>query len=156
MGQKVNPHGMRVGIIKDWDSRWYADKNGFADNLVEDHKIRVYLKKRLYAAGISKAMKAAIDETDRRRKIQSDYNEAHGITPESVKKSVRSVIEATKVAEKEMEFYKGKAPSELTRKELQDYVRKLEKEMKQAAKDLQFERAAQLRDQIFEYRVRLN
>ena len=54
MGQKVNPHGMRVGIIKDWDSRWYADKNGFADNLVEDHKIRVYLKKRLYAAGISK------------------------------------------------------------------------------------------------------
>ena len=55
-----------------------------------------------------------------------------------------------------MEFYKGKAPSELTRKELQDYVRKLEKEMKQAAKDLQFERAAQLRDQIFEYKVRLN
>ncbi|MBR3183158.1 MAG: UvrB/UvrC motif-containing protein, partial [Firmicutes bacterium] len=110
----------------------------------------------MYADGISKAMKAAIDETDRRRKIQSDYNEAHGITPESVKKSVRSVIEATKVAEKEMEFYKGKAPSELTRKELQDYVRKLEKEMKQAAKDLQFERAAQLRDQIFEYKVRLN
>jgi excinuclease ABC subunit B len=109
----------------------------------------------MYADGISKAMKAAIDETDRRRKIQSDYNEAHGITPESVKKSVRSVIEATKVAEKEMEFYKGKSPQELTKKELQDYVRKLEKEMKQAAKDLQFERAAQLRDQIFEYKVRL-
>lgn len=110
----------------------------------------------MYADGISKAMKAAIDETDRRRKIQSDYNEAHGITPESVKKSVRSVIEATKAAEKATEFYKGKAPSELTRKELQDYVKKLEKEMKQAAKDLQFERAAQLRDQIFEYKVRLN
>ena len=53
MGQKVNPHGMRVGIIKDWDSRWYAEKE-FADNLVEDHKIRVFVKKKLYAAGISK------------------------------------------------------------------------------------------------------
>ena len=53
MGQKVNPHGMRVGIIKDWDSRWYAEKD-FADNLVEDHKIRTFVKKKLYAAGISK------------------------------------------------------------------------------------------------------
>ncbi|MDE6024738.1 MAG: 30S ribosomal protein S3 [Lachnospiraceae bacterium] len=56
MGQKVNPHGLRVGIIKDWDSKWYADtKNGeFATNLVEDYKIREYLKKELYAANISK------------------------------------------------------------------------------------------------------
>ena len=53
MGQKVNPHGMRVGIIKDWDSRWYAEKD-FADYLVEDHKIRTFVKKKLYAAGISK------------------------------------------------------------------------------------------------------
>ena len=53
MGQKVNPHGMRVGVIKVWDSRWYAEKD-FADNLVEDHKIRTFVKKRLYAAGISK------------------------------------------------------------------------------------------------------
>ena len=53
MGQKVNPHGMRVGVIKDWDSRWYAEKD-FADNLVEDHKIRTFIKKRLYSAGISK------------------------------------------------------------------------------------------------------
>lgn len=53
MGQKVNPHGLRVGIIKDWDSRWYADKE-FADNLVEDYEIREFLKKKLYAAGISK------------------------------------------------------------------------------------------------------
>jgi len=53
MGQKVNPHGMRVGIIKDWDSKWYAEKD-FADNLLEDHKIRTFVKKRLYAAGISK------------------------------------------------------------------------------------------------------
>ena len=53
MGQKVNPHGLRVGIIKDWDSRWYAEKD-FADFLVEDHEIREFLKKKLYSAGISK------------------------------------------------------------------------------------------------------
>ena len=53
MGQKVNPHGLRVGVIKDWDSKWYADKE-FADYLVEDHKIRTFLKKKLYAAGVSK------------------------------------------------------------------------------------------------------
>ena len=54
MGQKVNPHGLRVGVIKDWDSRWYAPKADFAGNLVEDQKIRTFLKKRLYNAGISK------------------------------------------------------------------------------------------------------
>ena len=53
MGQKVNPHGLRVGIIKDWNSTWYADGD-FADNLVEDYNIRKFLKKKLYAAGISK------------------------------------------------------------------------------------------------------
>lgn len=109
----------------------------------------------MYADNISKAMKAAIDETDRRRKIQDDFNKAHGITPQSVKKSVRAVIEATKVAEAQMEYYQGKSPLELTKKELGDFIKKLEKEMKQAAADLQFERAAQLRDQIFEYKVRL-
>ena len=56
MGQKVNPHGLRVGVIKDWDSKWYADtKNGeFSDNLVEDYKIREFIKKELYSANISK------------------------------------------------------------------------------------------------------
>ena len=53
MGQKVNPHGLRVGVIKEWDSRWYAEKD-FADNLVEDNKIRTFLKKKLYSAGVSK------------------------------------------------------------------------------------------------------
>ena len=53
MGQKVNPHGLRVGIIKDWDSKWYAEKD-FADYLVEDYKIREFLKKKLYSAGVSK------------------------------------------------------------------------------------------------------
>ncbi len=54
MGQKVNPHGLRVGIIKDWDSKWYASDAEFADYLVEDYNIRKYLKKKLYDAGISK------------------------------------------------------------------------------------------------------
>ena len=53
MGQKVNPHGLRVGIIKDWESKWYAEKD-FADNLIEDHEIREFLKKKLYSTGISK------------------------------------------------------------------------------------------------------
>ena len=53
MGQKVNPHGIRVGVIKDWDSKWYAESE-FADYLIEDNKIRTYLKKRLYSAGVAK------------------------------------------------------------------------------------------------------
>lgn len=53
MGQKVNPHGMRVGVIKDWDSKWYAEAD-FSDNLVEDYNIRKFVKKELYSAGISK------------------------------------------------------------------------------------------------------
>ena len=54
MGQKVNPHGLRVGIIKDWDSKWYADKKSFNEFLVEDHKIREFVKKKLFLSGISK------------------------------------------------------------------------------------------------------
>ncbi|EKQ52139.1 MULTISPECIES: 30S ribosomal protein S3 [unclassified Clostridium] len=54
MGQKVNPHGLRVGVIKGWDAKWYANKKNFADNLVEDNKIRKFVKKELFAAGISK------------------------------------------------------------------------------------------------------
>ena len=54
MGQKVNPHGLRVGVIKEWDAKWYANKKNFADNLVEDNKIRKFVKKELFSAGISK------------------------------------------------------------------------------------------------------
>lgn len=54
MGQKMNPHGLRVGVIKDWDSKWYASKKDFADNLVEDVAIRKYIKKNLFAAGVSR------------------------------------------------------------------------------------------------------
>ncbi len=56
MGQKVSPHGLRVGVIKDWNSKWYADKNNFADMLVEDNKVREYVKKKLYVAGVSKVL----------------------------------------------------------------------------------------------------
>ncbi len=54
MGQKVHPNGMRVGVIRDWNSKWYAEKNNYADYLVEDHKIREYVKKKLFISGISK------------------------------------------------------------------------------------------------------
>ena len=66
MGQKVNPHGLRVGVIKDWESRWFADDENFSDNLVEDYKIREFLKKKLYHAGISKI---EIERTNDRVKV---------------------------------------------------------------------------------------
>jgi len=109
----------------------------------------------MYADQISEAMQRAISETERRRKIQREYNEAHGITPRTVEKAVRAVIEATKVAEESDEYYLGRSPLELTKKELADYIKKMEKEMKEAAANLQFERAAELRDRIFEYKLRL-
>ena len=67
MGQKVHPHGLRVGVIKDWDSKWYADKKNFGDNLVEDYKIRKYLKKSLFSAGIAKI---EIERNDNKVKIR--------------------------------------------------------------------------------------
>ncbi len=66
MGQKVNPHGLRVGIIKDWDSVWYADKKNYADFLVEDNKMRTYIKKKLYNSNVSKIN---IERTNERVKI---------------------------------------------------------------------------------------
>ncbi len=107
----------------------------------------------MYADFISKAMRVAIDETSRRRTIQRAYNEKYGITPRSVQKSIRDVIEATKAAEEGT--HRGKSPLEMTKKELKSYVKKLEAEMKQASIDLQFERAAELRDMIFEYKSRI-
>lgn len=66
MGQKVNPHGLRVGIIKGWESRWFAEPENFADNLIEDYKIREFLKKKLYHAGVSKI---EIERTSDRVKV---------------------------------------------------------------------------------------
>ena len=104
----------------------------------------------MYGDEISDSMQKAINETDRRRTIQHTYNQKHGITPTTIEKSVREVIEATRAAETQMEYYHGKSPLELTRNERAEYIKKLETEMKQAAKDMHFERAAQLRDLIFE------
>lgn len=66
MGQKVNPHGLRVGVIKNWDSRWFAKDNVFGDTLVEDYNLRKYLKKTLYSAGISKI---EIERDDKRVRL---------------------------------------------------------------------------------------
>lgn len=109
----------------------------------------------MYADKISDAMEVAISETKRRRILQQKYNEEHGIIPTTIKKSIRSVMEATKVAEETEEYYNERSPLELTKKELGDYIKKLEKDMKTAASDLQFEKAAELRDRIFECKVRL-
>ncbi|HPO05092.1 MAG TPA: excinuclease ABC subunit UvrB [Bacillota bacterium] len=109
----------------------------------------------MYADRVSVAMAKAIAETKRRREIQEAYNKENGIEPKTIEKSIRAVIEATKVMEESEEYYHGKTPLELTKKELNDYVKLLEKQMKQAALDLQFERAAQLRDRIFEYKAKI-
>ncbi|MDR1815385.1 MAG: excinuclease ABC subunit UvrB [Clostridiales Family XIII bacterium] len=106
----------------------------------------------MYADEISPSMRAAIDETERRRRVQLAYNEAHGITPKTVEKAIREVIEAVKAAEAEDAWYEARAKNELTMKERKEYIARLEKEMKEAAAALAFERAAVLRDRILELR----
>jgi len=104
----------------------------------------------MYADVITGSMQRAIDETNRRRKIQMEYNEKHGITPETVRKRVHEVIRAERVEEearspKEQVLDKVKG---LTAEELAKYIQELEKEMFDCAKRLEFERAAELRDEI--------
>lgn len=106
----------------------------------------------MYADRITDSMQKAISETNRRRSIQMKFNLEHGITPQSIQKSVRDVIEATKVAEEEEKYgIRGEA-DKMTKKDIEALITRLEKEMKVAAKSLQFERAAQLRDKIVELR----
>ncbi len=103
----------------------------------------------MYADNITGSMHRAISETNRRRQLQMDFNKAHGIIPTTIQKSVRDLIEATKVAEEEESYYTGKdKPNLMSVEELEKLISKLQKEMKQAATDLQFERAAELRDKI--------
>ena len=109
----------------------------------------------MYADHISAAMRAAIDETNRRRSIQEAYNKEHGITPTTIKKAVRDIIEVTTKVEAEVDEFAGKSLLELTKKELGEYASKLEKEMRKAASDLQFERAAVLRDRLLEIKSKL-
>lgn len=105
----------------------------------------------MYADETSPAMDSAIKETERRRSIQQKFNEENGITPKTIEKAVREVIEATKSIEEKEE----KKPIEMTKRELIDFVKKLEKEMKEAAGNLEFERAALLRDKVFEYKIKI-
>lgn len=104
----------------------------------------------MYADTITESMRKAIDETNRRRAIQMAYNEKHGITPQTVKKAVRDVIEAVKVAEQKADYLSEKKFRQMAKKDRNELIARLEKEMKEAARQLMFERAAELRDLIIE------
>ncbi|WP_017692024.1 excinuclease ABC subunit UvrB [Paenibacillus sp. PAMC 26794] len=106
----------------------------------------------LYGDKVTDSMDKAIKETERRREIQIEYNEKHGITPQTIRKKVRDVIEATKVAESKKDYLTG-AAEKMSKKDRQALIQRLEVEMKDAAKNLQFERAAELRDALLELRA---
>lgn len=106
----------------------------------------------MYGDQITESMDRAIKETERRRAIQIAYNEKHGITPQTIRKKVRDVIEATKVAESKSD-YLADAKGKMSKRDREAMIGRLETEMKEAAKNLQFERAAELRDAIMELRA---
>ena len=109
----------------------------------------------MYADNMTDSMRAAITETNRRREIQQKYNEEHGITPQTIKKAVRDLISISKaVAKEEMRFEKD--PESMDKKELEKLIKNVEKQMKKAAADLNFEAAAQLRDQMVELKEKYN
>ena len=103
----------------------------------------------MYADSITDSMRVAIEETERRRKIQQAYNEEHGITPQTIKKAVRDLISISKaVAKSEYEF--AKDPESMDQKELEKLIKEVESKMKKAAAELNFEAAAELRDKMVE------
>lgn len=106
----------------------------------------------MYADKITNSMKIAIDETKRRREVQQQYNEKHGITPKTIQKDIRDVIRAT-IAAEETENYDAVLTLPKTKKEREELIESLEREMKEAAKDLDFERAAELRDLLLELKA---
>ncbi|SDZ20217.1 excinuclease ABC subunit UvrB [Thermoactinomyces sp. DSM 45892] len=107
----------------------------------------------MYADKITRSMDVAIRETERRRSIQMAYNEKHGITPTTIQKKIRNVIEATKVAESEETYATSKTGKKLSKAERVKLIEQTEHEMKKAAKELQFERAAELRDLLIELKA---
>ena len=108
----------------------------------------------MYADNMTDSMKNAIEETNRRRVIQQKYNEEHGITPQSIKKAVRDLISITKeIAQEEMKFEKD--PESMSEKELTKLIEKVEKQMRKAAAELDFESAADLRDQMVDLKKKL-
>ncbi len=138
-----------------------ADKEGFlrsetsliqtigrAARNVEGHVV-------MYADRMTDSMRAAIDETNRRRAIQQKYNEDHNITPQSIKKAVRDLISISRViAKEELQFEKD--PESMSKAELEKLIGKIEKQMKKAAADLNFEAAAELRDKMAELKKKYN
>ncbi|MGE6615476.1 excinuclease ABC subunit B [Bacillus mycoides] len=106
----------------------------------------------MYADRITRSMGIAIEETQRRRSIQEAYNEKHGITPKTIQKGVRDVIRATTAAE-DTEIYEATPAKKMTKKERENTIAKMEAEMKEAAKALDFERAAELRDLLLELKA---
>lgn len=106
----------------------------------------------MYGNRITDSMEKAMSETERRRAIQIAYNEKHGITPTTINKKIREIIEATKVAESKAEYLTG-VGGKMNKKDKQSLMQRLEAEMKDAAKNLQFERAAELRDALLELRA---
>ena len=108
----------------------------------------------MYGDKITDSMRLAIDETMRRRKLQQEYNEAHGITPQTIRKAVRDLISISKsVAETEHKLMKD--PESMNKKELKKLIQDVEKQMRAAAADLNFEMAAELRDKMIELRKNL-
>lgn len=107
----------------------------------------------MYGDKRTDSMEKAIQETERRRAIQEEHNRIHGITPQTIQKRVRDVIEATKAAESKTEYLAEVKDAKLSKKERAGLIERLEKEMKEAARSLQFEKAAQLRDAIMELKV---
>lgn len=109
----------------------------------------------MYGDKMTDSMNKAITETNRRRAIQLAYNEKHGITPQTIQKKVRDVIEATKVAEQKADYLADVKGAKMSKKDRMSLIERLEQEMKEAAKNLQFERAAELRDAILEMKAEL-
>ncbi|WP_433959272.1 excinuclease ABC subunit UvrB [Cytobacillus horneckiae] len=107
----------------------------------------------MYADKMTNSMELAISETKRRRAIQEEHNEKHGITPQTIKKDIRDVIRATHAAEEPEEYNASEKLGNLTKKEREKLIGNMEKEMKEAAKALNFERAAELRDLILELKA---
>ena len=103
----------------------------------------------MYADKITDSMQAAISETERRRKIQQAYNEEHNITPQTIKKAVRDLISISKEIAKE-ESKLQKDPESMNKKELEKLIKEIDKKMKKAAAELDFESAAMLRDKMLE------
>ena len=109
----------------------------------------------MYADIITDSMKVAIEETNRRREIQMKYNEAHGITPQTIKKAVRDLISISQtIAKEEVQFEKD--PESMSRQEIEKLIGEVQKKMQRAAADLNFEAAAELRDKMLELKKQLN